>query len=394
MRIYLNKNVFDAAIERIEFLFDEFNNIIVGFSGGKDSTVVLELTLMVAKRRNRLPIKVMWIDQEAEWEATVEMAEYEMTREEVEPLWLQIPFNMTNNASSFSRFNYCWDPEQKDLWIHPQHPISKKVNDYGVSRFHELFGAIIDKEFQGHKACYISGVRTEESPQRNMGLTQSACYKYITWGAKLNHKKELYTFYPIYDWSYTDVWKAILDNDWKYNKIYDLYYNYNVPIYQMRVSSLHHETALNNLTLIQQLEPQTWERLCARIGGANTVKHLNKNSFNCPKELPYMFQSWKEYAYYIIDNLVVDNENKEKVKHQLSLLEKQFTHPAIAKDMYRSIINTVLSNDWDFTRLNNWRTNPNVGIYRSWKNHRKGEEHLFAKCPYIPEEERIKWKMS
>jgi len=394
MRIYLDKNVFDATIERIEFLFDEFNNIIVGFSGGKDSTVVLELTLMVAKRRNRLPIKVMWIDQEAEWEATVEMAEYEMTREEVEPLWLQMPFNMTNNASSFSRFNYCWDPEQKDLWIHPQHPISKKVNDYGVSRFHELFGAIIDKEFQGHKACYISGVRTEESPRRNMGLTQFACYKYITWGAKLNHKKELYTFYPIYDWSYTDVWKAILDNDWKYNKIYDLYYNYNVPIYQMRVSSLHHETALNILTHIQQLEPQTWERLCARIGGANTVKHLNKNSFNCPKELPYMFQSWKEYAYYIIDNLVVDNENKEKVKHQLSLLEKQFTHPAIAKDMYRSIINTVLSNDWDFTRLNNWRTSPNVGIYLSWKNHRKGREHLFAKCPYIPEEERIKWKMS
>ncbi|MEK6532023.1 MAG: hypothetical protein AABZ23_05990 [Deltaproteobacteria bacterium] len=49
MRILGEKNVFDAAIERIEFLFDEFENIVVFISGGKDSTVVLGLTLMVAE---------------------------------------------------------------------------------------------------------------------------------------------------------------------------------------------------------------------------------------------------------------------------------------------------------------------------------------------------------
>ena len=40
---YINKNVYDAAMERIEYCFKQFDNIIVAFSGGKDSGVMLNL---------------------------------------------------------------------------------------------------------------------------------------------------------------------------------------------------------------------------------------------------------------------------------------------------------------------------------------------------------------
>ena len=39
MKIYKNKNVYDAAIERLNFIFDEFDKICVSFSGGKDNRV-------------------------------------------------------------------------------------------------------------------------------------------------------------------------------------------------------------------------------------------------------------------------------------------------------------------------------------------------------------------
>lgn len=57
--IYSQNNVFDEAMNRIRMLFDNFPEIIVCMSGGKDSTVVFNLAMIVAKERNRLPLKVL-----------------------------------------------------------------------------------------------------------------------------------------------------------------------------------------------------------------------------------------------------------------------------------------------------------------------------------------------
>jgi len=71
MKIYHNKTVFDAALDRIRYLFDEFPNVIANFSGGKDSTVIFNLVLKVAKEKKRLPLTVQFLDQEAEWENNI-----------------------------------------------------------------------------------------------------------------------------------------------------------------------------------------------------------------------------------------------------------------------------------------------------------------------------------
>ena len=75
MKIYSKNNVLVEAEKRIHRLFDDFENVVVGFSGGKDSTVCLNLTLKIAEERNRLPLKVLWVDQEAEWQGTADYCE-------------------------------------------------------------------------------------------------------------------------------------------------------------------------------------------------------------------------------------------------------------------------------------------------------------------------------
>ena len=37
MKRYLDKNVYEAAVERMAYIFAEFDNVLVAFSCGKDS---------------------------------------------------------------------------------------------------------------------------------------------------------------------------------------------------------------------------------------------------------------------------------------------------------------------------------------------------------------------
>jgi len=42
---YLQESVYSALLGRLKYIFEEFDNIFVSFSGGKDSGLLLEMTL-------------------------------------------------------------------------------------------------------------------------------------------------------------------------------------------------------------------------------------------------------------------------------------------------------------------------------------------------------------
>lgn len=366
MKILKKTNVLEEARQRINYLYDEFEDVVVSISGGKDSTVVFYLTLEIAKERNRLPLKVMWIDQEAEWQGTVDYCRKIMEMPEVKPYWFQMPMYITNNANSYERYSYCWEEGKEDNYIHPINPLSIRENKYGTMRFHELFNAISKVEFNTKKTAMIAGVRAEEAPKRAVALTNRATYKWITWGKKFSNN--IYTFYPVYDWSYTDVWKYIQENHIPYNEVYDKMYRHGVTVPNMRISNLHHETAIQVLLLVQELEPETWNKVSKRIPGANTIKHLKKNSFVCPKELPYMFDTWYDYAIHLKNNIVQDEKNRLELD---KVIEKdRFVYcgnSIIEKSYFTNIVNTILSADWDFTKIQNFRMTPEAYLYYKFK---------------------------
>lgn len=390
--IYLNKTVYDAALERIRYLFDEFENPIVGVSGGKDSTVVFNLSLQVAREKNRLPLKVMFLDQEAEWNCVIDHVRYIMTHPDVEPMWFQIPLFLFNASSSDDTFLHCW--EEGKEWMREKESYAFKENiytrngktefnmDFKIKEFYNMFTKILQVHYPNESACYIAGVRCEESPARKITLTSQACYKGVTWGKILNARKDHYTFYPIYDWNISDVWKAIHDNGWQYTKLYDYMYQYGVPVNKMRVSNVHHETAVKSLYFLQEIEPEMWNKVTTRLSGISTAGQLSSTAFEVPKELPRMFKDWNEYRDYLLEHLI-DNESKYKFKSLFAKMDKIYTHDAIKIRAAKVGIRAILRNDINQTIIGNFLKEPEVMVYRMWK---QGDPGPFKRDIYIPKD--------
>lgn len=312
-----NYNVYEAALDRIRWLFDEFDNkVSVSNSGGKDSTVVVELAAIVAKEKDALPLRVMWLDQECEFQATVDYQRYLMyERDDIDFHWYQVPFYMENATDLANRYTHIWGPDEE--WVREKEPDSIKENVYGQDEFYDLLAAITSMDWDG---CVIDGLRGEESPARRLTTTSAAMYKWCTWvgvdaGPQFVNDPSMhrFRFHPVYDWKVTDVWKAIYDHDWRYNEHYDQMFHRGVPTKSMRVSNYHHEQALTSLNWLQEIEPETWEAATRRLEGISTYGHLQGDQY--PKELPYMFASWEEYMYYLIDNLI-PNEDERPIFHK------------------------------------------------------------------------------
>ena len=352
----------------MRYIFNEFENVVVGFSGGKDSTCTLHTALIVAEEMGRLPLKVCFVDQEAEWQAVIDYVRDVMNDPRVEPIWIQAPIKLFNATSPENPWLRCWDVEEKDSWMREQEPDSIKVNKFGTERFKDIFAGIIKYLFPKQRACYLSGVRTEESPARFIALTNSATYKHITYGKILSRRWEHYTFYPLYDWSYTDVWKAIHDNSWQYCKVYDYYYQYGVPLRNMRVSNLHHETAVHALFFLQEIERETWGKLTNRLSGINTAGKMGEKDFFGPKNLPYMFESWKEYRDYLLIHLITDKVRRGEMGEKFSKIDEHYKDFSALDELHKVMVSVILTNDYYYTKLDNWERRPAINVWRNWSS--------------------------
>lgn len=339
--------MFDAALDRIRWLFDEFENVTVNFSGGKDSTVTLNLALMVAEEKGRLPLKVMFVDQEAEWQTVIDYVRDVMHDPRVEPLWFQVPIKIFNATSTDDPWLVCWEPGRE--WMRPQEPIAITENKFGTDRFAEFFGAYMAHSYPRSKAVNLAGVRASESPARRNGLTSYETYKGETWGKMRDKKRCHVDMYPLYDWEDSDIWTAIHRNGWAYCGIYDAMYQHGVAMRDMRVSNLHHETAIHQLFYLQELEGETWEKLTRRLSGINTAKHLNRH-FLTPTELPFMFASWREYRDFLLDKLIDDPEHRALFAKRFAAQDSGF-HEEIHEKLHKMHVSSILVNDYHGTKM-------------------------------------------
>ena len=313
-------NVYDAAIKRFEYLFDNFDKVVVSFSGGKDSTVCLNLALEVAKKKNKLPLDVYFWDEEAIHPDTIEYVERVRQLPEIRFKWLCIPIRHRNACSRKEPYWQCWDPHKKDLWVRdmPDNPdvvTEMKEFKWGDSVpdiAHYVYGP------EHGTVADVRGIRADESLRRYRSVAQKTKLNWLG-GPRNGHN---YPVSPIYDWTTFDVWTAPRLFGWDYNRSYDIMSMLGVAPSTQRVCPPYGEEPLGGLWIYAQGWPQLWHKMINRVHGAATAgRYANTELYGFGKlQLPEGM-TWRDWTYALLE--LYPKDLKGKVANNISNLIAQ-----------------------------------------------------------------------
>jgi len=324
-------NVYVETRKRLEFIFKEFDNIYVSFSGGKDSGVLLNLTLQYANEIGMLhKLGVFHIDYEAQYSETTNYVDrvFDSLPKEVENLRCCVPLKCPTSTSMFERYWRPWEESKKDIWVRelPKKYLGKddfdflndEMSDYD---FQKRFSLWYHQKREAKKTCVLIGIRAEESLDRWRTIVSDRNinkYKKVSWTTKMYDN--VYNAYPIYDWKTEDVWIANAKFGWDYNKLYDLFYYAGVPLGNMRVASPFHDAAKANLSLYRAIDPNIWGKMVSRVNGVNftaiygNTKAMGWKNITKPKHF-----TWKQYAMFLLETLPKETAENYRKKLETSI---------------------------------------------------------------------------
>lgn len=327
---YLDKDVLTAARERTTLVFDEFETVVVSFSGGKDSTVMLDLARREAARRGR-KVYALFIDLEAQYQATIEQVETMMLNDPViEPLWICLPLNLRNAVSVFQPHWACWDPKAKGSWVRPMPAHRCVISDpefLPFFRYRMEFEEFIVKfpewwveNINPGKYASVVAIRSDESLNRYMAVSKDSAKarggkksayhsedgRVIRWGTKPDiQSDQIVNFYPIYDWRIEDVWRYHYQFSLPHNTIYDKMYLAGVPLHDQRICQPYGDDQRKGLDLWTKAEPETWRRVLNRVIGVNYgARYAGQKILGYHRGLGLPEgHTWKSYTFLLLSTL-------------------------------------------------------------------------------------------
>lgn len=312
-RVYKNINVYNATNERLRFIFDNFKRVYLSFSGGKDSGVMLNITLDYMRKNNiKKKLGIQILDNEANYSHSLEFM-HKIIKDNIDMLdvyWCCMPITLPCTVSSYDVDWQCWGEKDKERWVRPMpeedyvvninnHPFDFFIENMHYDRFWDGFAEWYS---QGESCANMIGIRTSESLNRFRAIMNEdkVMLKGKAWTKK--NTEHTYNVYPIYDWTTDDIWVGNYKYEWDYNKLYDVFYRAGVPVGSMRVASPFMSESKSSLSLYRVIDPDCWARLCARVNGANFVatygKQINYNSFKLPEG-----HTWKSFVKFLLDTL-------------------------------------------------------------------------------------------
>lgn len=240
IRKYL-KNFGYLKTESIKML-DKFLNehsSFVAWSGGKDSTVVLHLSILKDPE-----IPVVFFDSGLEYPETIE---YIQTLSEMYKINLTIIKAMPDALTLLSETGF-WDNTKDNI-------VKFKVND-----FHNTL--IVEPSAKAHAMFgkgEINGLRAEESAGRNILLSSSR-------GIYYRQKKD-YVCSPVWRWTHLDIKTYLAENKIPVNPVYQKLSQLSVEEKHQRVGLAFDANGLEwgRVTWLKAGWPDLWAKIAEQL---------------------------------------------------------------------------------------------------------------------------------
>lgn len=311
----LKKNVYELALERLDIIFKEFDNVYISFSGGKDSGVLLNLCIDYIRKHNlKTKLGVFHLDYEIQYKMTIDYVDriLEANKDILDVYRVCVPFRVRTCTSMYQKYWRPWEESMRNLWVRPMPKnvmtekdfpfLKEKMWDY---EFQLKFASWLHKKKKAVRTACLVGIRTQESYNRwrtIYGSSKSQLYHHYQWSYKIAN--DVFNFYPIFDWKTTDIWTANGRFRWDYNKLYDLYYQAGVNIERQRVASPFISEAIESLHLYKCIDPDTWGKMISRVNGVNftgiygTTYAMGRSTLKLPQG-----HTWESYMKFLLSTL-------------------------------------------------------------------------------------------
>lgn len=324
----------------------------MAFSGGKDSGLLLNMTLDFQKKYYpEKKIGVFHQDFEAQYSVTTEYVErtFKRIENDVEPYWVCLPMATRTALSSYEMFWYPWDDTKVSSWVRPMPKHSYVINldnnpmtTYTYKMHQEdlakQFGRWYRISHENKKTICLLGIRADESLNRYSGIINKKYgYKGLCWISK--QFKNVWCASPMYDWSTNDIWHANYLFNYDYNHIYDMFYKAGLKPNQMRVASPFNDYARDSLNLYRVIDPEIWAKLVGRVKGVNfgaiyaRTKAMGYRNLKLPEG-----HTWRSYTEFLLDTLPNRIRNNYVKKFNSSIKFWHHTGGGLEEDTIQELI--------------------------------------------------------
>lgn len=342
IRKYLDDNVVEAARKRILSLFDSGVDVVLNFSGGKDSIILADITykLLIQNKIKADQLTVEFIDEEGMFDDVIEVVKHWRTKfmtEGVKFNWYCLPvkhFNCLNTLSEDETF-VCWEPNEKENWIREMPKFAIKDHPLLIPRkdnYQDFLARL--RRYDGK--IDMLGVRCSESVQRLRVMAKQKSF--IT-----DNKVK-----PIYDMTDKDVWLYIYKNDLEIPEAYEKMYRTGATKRDLRISQFFSIDTAKRLVNLSEMYPGLMERvikrepnayLCSLYWDTEMFGRSTKKRREMEKDVEQV--DYKKKIFELLNNpMLLESENQRKILYKFKrhiVSDGESISESIYKKMYQCI---------------------------------------------------------